>query len=61
MLEKIVKMAELIAETRNDGRELTTTVSLLTLLFLPGTFISVSIHVEIRNQEPTTNFLTNLL
>ena len=32
---------KLLLETRNDGRELTNIVSLLTLMFLPGAFISV--------------------
>ena len=33
---------QLLKDARNDGRELTTVVSLLTLVFLPGSFISVS-------------------
>lgn len=39
LLEQSTRLLE---QTKNDNRSLTKTVSLLTLLFLPGTFISVS-------------------
>lgn len=32
----------ILDQTRNDGKVLSDTVSVLTLLFLPGTFVSVS-------------------
>lgn len=49
------EMKTLIKGTESDGRELTTTVSLLTLIFLPGTFISVRIKTMfLAFQTPLT-------
>jgi hypothetical protein len=35
---------DILRETRNDNRDLTSLVSLLTLIFLPGSFFTVRIH-----------------
>lgn len=41
----------ILAETRNDGRVLSETVSVLTLLFLPGTFVSVSVFLFFERER----------
>lgn len=40
----------ILDQTRNDGKALSDTVSIMTLLFLPGTFISV--RTNILNPKP---------
>lgn len=42
--EILTETKNLLEESRKDSKSLTNTVSILTLLFLPGTFISVGQH-----------------